>query len=122
MLNSLESIDKKFLALEPKLQLIKQNIKAERHCYVALDGAKVIGFMRESGRPEGYTLLEELVVHPDYRGNGIARLMINYFHSKFNKTLAKTNASNTAIIGLLKSTGYTALNPDADRIINWKRN
>jgi len=67
LLLDLTETDKKFLALEHKISLIKQQIKKERHCYVAVSDNKIVGFMRESGRPEGYSLLEELVVHPKYR-------------------------------------------------------
>jgi ribosomal protein S18 acetylase RimI-like enzyme len=78
--------------------------------------------MRESGRPEGYSLLEEIVVHPDYRRKGIAQELLKHYHRIFSKTLAKTNAKNTGMINLLKRNGYEPENPDAQRIINWNRN
>jgi uncharacterized protein len=121
ILSNLNTTDKKFLALEHKLSFIKQNIKNEIHCYIASLNGKIVGFMRESGRPEKYSLLEELVVLPEYRQHGIAKKMIKHYHRIFSKTLAKTNSKNDAIIKLLKSTGYQADNPDAKRIINWIR-
>lgn len=117
----LSETDRKFLALDQKVSLIKQNIKSETHCYVALLNCKIVGFMRESGRPEGYSLLEELLIHPDYRNKGYARKMMHYYHRIFNKNFAKTNAKNNGIIKLLQSSGYIANNPDAARIINWVR-
>jgi predicted TIM-barrel fold metal-dependent hydrolase/GNAT superfamily N-acetyltransferase len=118
---NLSECDTKFLALEPKLSLIKQNIKLERHCYVAVSEDIIIGFMRESGRPGGYSLLEELVVHPERRKKGIAWKMLKYYNRIYPKTFAKTNVKNDDIIRLLKGNGYCADNPDAQRIINWTR-
>jgi predicted TIM-barrel fold metal-dependent hydrolase/GNAT superfamily N-acetyltransferase len=121
-LESLSEEDKKFLALSPKLSHIKTVIRSENHCYVALVHNTIVGFMRESGRPEGYSLLEEIVVHPDYRRKGIARELLKHYHRIFSKTLAKTNAKNTGMITLLRRNGYEPENPDAQRIVNWSRN
>ena len=77
--------------------------------------------MRESGRQGGESLLEEIVVSPECRGKGIASSMIKYYHNIFKKTIAKTNAENEKMIHLLNKNGYIALNPEAPRIINWKR-
>jgi predicted TIM-barrel fold metal-dependent hydrolase/GNAT superfamily N-acetyltransferase len=119
---SLSEEDKKFLALSQKLSYIKTVIKSEKHCYAALIKNNIVGFMRESGRPEGYSLLEEIVVNPAYRKRGIAKELLKYYHRIFLKTLAKTNAKNVGMIHLLKRYGYEAENQDAQRIINWKRN
>lgn len=121
LLKSISETDKKFLALEPKIALIKQQIRNERHCFVAVNGDKIVGFMRESGRPEGYSLLEELVVHPEHRNQGIASEMLKYYHKIYPKTLAKTNSKNDNMINLLKRYGYSSDNPGAQRIINWTR-
>jgi predicted TIM-barrel fold metal-dependent hydrolase/GNAT superfamily N-acetyltransferase len=120
-LESLSEEDKKFLALLPKLSHIKTVIRSEKHCYAALVNNIIVGFMRESGRPEGYSLLEEIVVKPDCRRKGIAKELLKYYHRIFSKTLAKTNAKNTGIITLLRRNGYKPENPDAQRIINWTR-
>ena len=122
MLNQLSETDKKYLALSSKHSLIRQQIRDERHCYVALLHGKIVGFLRESGRPEGRSLLEELVVAPACRKQGVATALLRYYHNAFTKNLAKTNAANHVMIHLLKKHGYTAENPDAPRIINWSRN
>lgn len=121
LLSSLSEEDKKFLALEQKLTLIKQMVRDEKHCFVATVDGKVVAFMRESGRPEGFVLLEELVVDPEFRNKGIASRMLDYMHELYPKTLAKTNAKNEGMISLLKKTGYKADDPDSKRIINWTR-
>lgn len=120
--NSISSTERKFLAYDNKASLIRRTIKSERHCYVATHENKVVGFLRESGRPEGFSLLEEIVVHPEFRGQGIATKLLNNYHREFNKTMAKTNAANFKMISMLRKHGYTAQNPDAPRIINWVRN
>ena len=120
--NSINSEDKKFLAYNSKSSLIRQIIRSERHCYVAIFENKIVGFLRESGRPEGFSLLEEIVVLPEYRGKGVATKLLKYYHRAFYKNMAKTNALNYKMISMLCKHGYSAENPDAPRIINWVRN
>jgi ribosomal protein S18 acetylase RimI-like enzyme len=120
--DALSDEDKKFLALSSKLTHIKTVIKSEKHCYVALINDTIVGFVRESGRPDGYSLLEEITVHPNYRRRGVAQQLLEHYHRIFSKTLAKTNAKNNGMITLLKRNGYAADNPEALRIVNWSRN
>lgn len=122
LIDELDETDKKYLALSSKYSLIRQIIRSERHCYVAYLHGKIVGFLRESGRPEGYSLLEEIIVSPQFRNMGIAGTLLRYYHNAFPKNLAKTNAGNHAIIHLLNKNGYIAENPEAPRIINWSRN
>lgn len=122
LFNNLSGKDKKYLALDQKLTLIKNNIRNERHCSVVTDKGKVIGFLRESGRPKGFVLLEELVVDPKYRGQGVASKMLDDFHAANPKTLAKTKADNEDMKRLLMKKGYKADNPSSKTVINWVRN
>ena len=121
IVDGLSLVEQKYLALKSKRTLIRQMIRRERHCHVAKYDGLVVGFFRESGRPNGFSLLEELFVAPDYRGNGIANLLMDYYHSIFKKNMAKTNSSNKGMIHILKNHGYTAVNLGASRIINWVR-
>ena len=118
----ISSEDQKFLAYNSKASLIRQIIRSERHCYVAIHENIIVGFLRESGRPEGFSLLEEIVVLPSHRGKGVATKLLDYYHRAFFKNMAKTNASNNKMINILRKNGYIAENPDAPRIINWVRN
>ncbi|WP_409967961.1 GNAT family N-acetyltransferase [Bengtsoniella intestinalis] len=120
--NRISVEDQKFLAYNNKASLIRQIIRSERHCYVAVHENTIVGFLRESGRPEGFSLLEEVVVSPDYRGKGVATKLIKYYHRAFHKNMVKTNASNHGMISILCKNDYLAQNPDAPRIINWVRN
>lgn len=121
LFNSLSVKDRKFLVLDLKLPFIKKNIRDGKHCFVAMDKGKIVGFMRESGRPGGFTLLEELVVDPKYRNKGVASKMLDDFHVSFPKTLAKTKSDNEGMNKLLKQKGYKADNPNAKMVINWIR-
>ncbi len=121
LFDAIDKKDSKYLALKNKFSLIKQIIKSEKHCYVAVISGRIVGFMRESGRPENFSLLEEIVVNPDCRGKGIASSMLDYYHNAFKKNMAKTNAENSKMISLLIKKGYHAINPEAQRIINWER-
>jgi GNAT superfamily N-acetyltransferase len=121
LLNDLSDQDKKFLALDQKLPLIKKNVRDERHCFVSKIKGETVGFLRESGRPGGFVLLEELVVGSKYRNQGIASQMLNNFHTLYPKTLAKTKANNKEMTRLLEENGYKPDNPDSDTVINWIR-
>ena len=121
LLNSLEDRDKKYLAYSHKRTLIRSETKKGRHCFLAVLNNQIVGFMRESGRPDNYSLLEEIVVLPRFRGQGIAKALLRYYHNAFQKTLSKTNAGNQAMIHLLRSHGYQTEDADAPRIVNWKR-
>lgn len=122
MFNSISSEDQKFLAYGNKASLIRQIVRSERHCYVAMYENRIVGFLRESGRPEGYSLLEEILVLPEYRGKGVATKLMSHYHRAFYKNMAKTNASNYRMRNMLSKNGYVAENPNAPRIINWVRN
>lgn len=122
LIEQLSDQDKKFLALQSKYSLIRQVIRSERHCYIAEKEGVIVGFLRESGRPEKYSLLEELLVSEEFRGQGIASEMIDYYHNIFSRNMAKTNTANSQMIRILRKKGYIAENPDAPRIINWIRN
>lgn len=122
LFNSISKEDQKYLAYSNKASLIRQIIRSERHCYIAVYDNMVVGFMRESGRPQNYSLLEEILVSSEWRGKGVATKMMNYYHRAFHKNMAKTNALNYKMMNMLRKNGYVAENPDAPRIINWVRN
>lgn len=113
LFNSISKEDQKYLAYSNKASLIRQIIRSERHCYIAVYDNMVVGFMRESGRPQKYSLLEEILVSPEWRGKGVATKMMNYYHRAFHKNMAKTNALNYKMMNMLRKNGYVAENPDA---------
>ena len=122
MIDSLDDREKKFLALSVKYQAVKKVLRTGKHSYTAEIGGKIAGFLMESGRPEGYSYIEEIAVAPEFRHKGVAKALLKHYLDIFPKSLAKTNSHNTPIINLLSKNGYIPDNPDAPRIINWKRN
>ena len=117
LLMSLDDEDKKFLAFEQKKHIIKQNLRANKHVYLAKRGDDIVGYFRESGRPNNFSLLEEFVVFPQHRGNGYAKQMLEKYLELYPKSLAKTNAKNVKMINLLTQFGFK--NDNGIRIINW---
>ena len=102
LFNSISKEDQKYLAYSNKASLIRQIIRSERHCYIAVYDNMVVGFMRESGRPQNYSLLEEILVSSEWRGKGVATKMMNYYHRAFHKNMAKTNALNYKMMNMLR--------------------
>ena len=121
MFESLNTNEQKFLAYNQKKTTIRQIIRSGRHCFVAILDNTIVGFIRESGRPNNFSLLEECVVHPDYRNKHIAKKLLKYYHNIFNKNLAKSHAKNYKMNKLLTSFGYKIENPDGKKILYWIR-
>ena len=122
LLDSLDDREKKFLALAVKYQAVKKVLRTGKHSYTAEIGGRIAGFLMESGRPEGYSYIEEIAVAPEFRHKGVGKALLKHYLDIFPKSLAKTNSHNSPIINLLSQNGYIPDNPDAPRIINWKRN
>lgn len=118
-LHSLDETDKKFLAINQKWQVIRNNLKSNTHVFVLIYENSIAGFFRESGRSDNFSLLEEIVIFPEFRGKGFAKKIMEYYLRFFSKSLAKTNGQNSKIISLLEKFGYER--ESGSRIISWKR-
>lgn len=112
--------DKKLLALDKKIQLIKGCIRNHKHIYVGVLKDKIIGFFRESGRTNNEYMLEELVVFDDYKEHGFASKMMDFYVTFFPKSMVKTSAKNAVMIHILKKHGFLEKNI-GQRIISWWR-
>lgn len=120
ILDSLDDKDKSFLAYNAKKSLIRKNIKKGKHVYIAEQDGSIVGFARESGRPENGAMLEELVVHPEHRGKGIGREFINYIQTQFPYIEMKTKSDNSAMASLADKSGFSISNKSpAGTVINW---
>ena len=117
---SLSEQDKNFLAIRNKISVIRNCMRKENHIYVIFYENEIVGFLRESGRPKGYSLLEELVIHPQFRGKGIASESMQLFKKLFPLCLAKTNAQNNIMNYILKKNSFKRIS--GERIINWELN
>lgn len=120
MLVSLSKEDKDFLALDHKTSVIKECMRKERHIFVIIYNGNFAGYFRESGRPNGYSLLEELVLLPEYRGKGFSKKAISFYKNIYPYNFAKTNGKNIVMNTLLKSEGYVCIS--GERILNWEYN
>lgn len=118
ILKNLNSLDRKFLALDKKISIIRNCMRKKTHLFVIMYNKKFAGYLRESGRPNGVSLLEEIVVLPEYRGKGIGRIAIDFYKHVYPHNIAKTNAQNLAMINLLKTENYS--HDNGKRIINWE--
>lgn len=118
LLKELNQNDRKFLALDKKISVIRDCMRKKAHIFVIVVREQFAGYIRESGRPNGISLLEEIVVLPKFRGNGTGRAALRFYKKIFPHNIAKTNAQNTAMIQLLETEGYRR--DEGKRIINWE--
>jgi N-acetylglutamate synthase-like GNAT family acetyltransferase len=121
LFNSVSKEDKKHLVLDQKIAVIRQNINQERHVFVAEHEGKIIGFARESGRPNKFVLLEELVVADYARGRCVGSMLLKYLLDLYPRMLAKTFATNHNMRKLLEKHQFIidSTSPKGE-ILNWK--
>ncbi len=115
ILNVIESSkqDKVFLSYANKRDIIRQNIRQAKHIFVITeeeDNGKIIGFMRESGRPNKAIMLEDIFVLPEYRGKGAGNELLNYLKSNFSHILMKTKSDNRTMVNLADKHNFTKMN------------
>lgn len=103
IINNISVEEKKFLAIDKKIDNIKRCIKDRRHLYLLKIDQKIIGFARESGRKNNGAQLEEIYIHPNFRNKGYSKLFINLLLNKFDYLTAKTFENNKSIASVLKS-------------------
>ena len=118
-LHSLNDKDKDYLAINKKWQTIRDNLKRNVHIYILRDGDEIVGMFRESGRPNGFHMLEEFVIFPEYRGKGYSNIMMKFYVDNFPKSCAKTFKENAKMNSLLSKYGFE--HDDGKRILNWVR-
>ena len=125
IMNIFESIsdtERRFLAFDFKKKSIRSAIKNESGCLVSTLNDAVIGFLMESKSDNGFYTLEELVVHPKYRGIGVSTKLLQYYHKLRKKTLAKSKPDNDKINKILRKNGYNINdNVDNSEVLHWIR-
>lgn len=126
VMNIFESIsdtERRFLAFDFKKKAIKSAIKNESGCLVATLSDTIIGFLMESKSDNEFCTLEELVVHPKYRGLGVSTKLLQYYHKIRKKTLAKSKPDNDKINKILRKNGYNIDDTvDNSEVLHWSRN
>lgn len=122
LINELGPKERKFLALDQKLDVIKSNIRDERHIYVLENSQSIIGFIRESGRSKNGAIIEELLIQEKFRGKGYAELLMGAISKKFYYVEAKTLFDNTSINNLNIKMGFDiAKQSDSGKILYWRK-
>jgi len=122
LINELDPIERKFLAIDQKLDVIKSNIRDERHIYVLENLKQIIGFARESGRSNNGAIIEELLIKKEFRNKGYAELLISAISKKFNHVESKTLSDNTSMNNLNIKMGFNiAKQSDSGKILYWRK-
>ncbi|KJS75556.1 MAG: hypothetical protein JL56_07870 [Desulfotomaculum sp. BICA1-6] len=122
LFESLPAVEKKHLALNSKMDVIRREIRAGRHAYVLVTEKGIGAFARESGRPNKFIMLEEIVVHPEMRGKGLGSNLLSWLLEKYPKVLAKTFAGNEPIAGLFQKHGFKVVKTSPKgEIMYWER-
>lgn len=119
LFSSLSKRDKDFLAIDHKMKVIRECMRKKKHIYVIISENQFAGFFRESGRSNGYSLLEELVILPQFRGKGLANETMGFFMKMYPSSYAKTNSKNDIMNNLLIKCGYECVG--GERILNWEK-
>ena len=119
---TLTKTERKFLALDQKLELIKSNIRDERHIFLLENKKDIIGYIRESGREDKGAFLEEIIINKDYRGRGYARILQNVVINKFRYVELKTFADNISVNRLNEKMGFNIFKKSANgSIYYWRK-
>ena len=114
--------ERKFLALDQKMDVIKSTIRDERHIYIAENSQDIVGYLRESGRSNNGALLEEVLVAEKYRGKGVAKLLMGAVSSKFNYVEAKTLSDNMVVNNLNIKLGLDIISQSkSGKILYWRK-
>ena len=122
LFGTLTAQEKKFLVLETKMEVIKSNIRAERHIYLLENSTGIVGYIRESGRSNRGTMIEEIIIKNEYRGKGYAAKLLNAIYCKFDYAELKTFADNISMNRLCEKLGFHVIKRSpAGSIYNWRK-
>jgi GNAT superfamily N-acetyltransferase len=106
-----ESFDDAWLALQ-KDHGVAELMRACPALYASVfDGEKLIGVGRTS-HADGWSALSRVFVEPDYRGQGVSKLIVNALLSKsfeagIKKSVLQVDSKNTVAISLYSSLGFS---------------
>jgi len=122
MLKGLDEKDQKLLALNypAKLPSIRKALRKANHGRIAEVDGQLAGFAWDypSMRSPGYGYLDTLVTHPNYRGQGVARRLVEDHLRSYPQTTAKTRSNNDNMKKLLPKMGFTPSGTTTDSLDN----
>lgn len=120
LLEGIPEEERRFLALGKKSALIKSQIKNERHVFVVESNSKIIGFLRECGRPDDGALIEEVYIAPAHRSSRLGLKLLAVVRDRFSWAEAKTLSTNQKAVRLFHAAGFKQVAaPDKSRILKW---
>jgi len=82
---------------EPSIETALQNSLI---CFCAMDGEKLVGFVRVVGDGSICFYIQDLIVHPDHQRKGIGSSLMDAVIKYIKK-----NAATTAFVGLMAAVG-----------------
>ena len=82
-----------------KLEL-KLRLEDDLYSVLAFDNYSIIGIGRVTGDGTSYFYVQDLIVHPKYRGKGVGRMLMEYLEYYF-----ECNVPKYAYIGLIAAIG-----------------
>ena len=122
LLTNISEQDSKFLALHLKIAYVRDRVRKASHILVARGcDNHIAGFLRWSDRANDAMVIEELYVHPDYRGKGIAQKLVHNLCASFKHAEAKSFAENSSVMHVFKSQGFTPRYTPKGTMINWRK-
>ncbi|MHB1457710.1 MAG: GNAT family N-acetyltransferase [Armatimonadota bacterium] len=108
LLGDLSAIDEAVIGDGSRRGLIKDAISASQCLYARIDGA-IAGFAIFEQSFFGQGFIDLLIVHPDYRQQGVGKAIICYIeeHCPTDKLFTSTNQSNIPMQNLCEGIGFS---------------
>lgn len=122
MLKDVSPLEQKYLALSLKLPLIRSQMKAGKHIFVAeTPSGEVVGFLRESDRHNDTIMIEEVYVVPKARGKKVASLLVASACGAHKCALVKTYSENLGMNTVLTRLAFTPIYSPKGTMISWNK-
>jgi putative acetyltransferase len=81
--------------------ILKDYLKSVKLCCVRNNQHSIIGFLGEAAGK-----VEMLFIHPDYRGQGIGKVLMDYAVQKMQATMVDVNEDNPQAVGFYQHLGF----------------
>ncbi|OQX27551.1 MAG: hypothetical protein BWK80_04760 [Desulfobacteraceae bacterium IS3] len=120
LINGISSQERKFLAIDKKMAVVKDNIRRENHIFILENTKEIIGFVRESGRSENGAVIEEIFIKEQFRQKGYGKHLLLFLCGMFDWLSAKTYTANKNICTLFEKSKFRIQEKTKKgTILNW---
>lgn len=121
VIEEISRTERKLLAIDKKTNAIRRAINSGRHVWVLETRTEIVGFVRESGRPQRGACIEEIYVKPNHRRKGYGKRLLTTLMGLFDYLVMRTFASNTPMCRLARSLGFKIEKTSAaGTFLTWK--